>query len=103
MITFNSAISSNSALTGGAIYVIEDTPARYCEVRTINGGTATMEFNSKTAGWGFSVLDGDGVTTELGAHCKFYNPAGGTFNDQGHANFKCETGRASENGTSVCQ
>jgi hypothetical protein len=103
MITFNSAISSNSALTGGAIYVIQDTPSRYCEVRTIDGGTATMEFNSKTGSNLYSVLDGDGTTGEGGAHCKFYNAEGGTFNDQGHANLKCEPGRASEIGTSVCQ
>ena len=82
---YNTAVSSNNALTGGALYVIQDTPVRYCEVRTINGGTATIEYNDATASWGFSVLDGDGTSGEGGAHCKFYNPAGGTFNDQGQA------------------
>jgi hypothetical protein len=100
---YNTAVSSNVALTGGAIYVIEDTPVRYCEVRTINNGTATIAYNDATAGWGFSVLDGDGTTGTLGAHCKFYNSDGGTFNDQGHADQKCEAGRAAEDGTSVCE
>jgi predicted outer membrane repeat protein len=100
---YNTGVSWNDALTGGAIYVIEDQPGRYCEVRTIDNGTATIEFNDATAAWGFSVLDGDGTSGTGGAHCKFYNPAGGTFTDQGHADPKCEADRAAEDGTSVCQ
>ena len=100
---YNTAIAMNDALTGGALYVIEDTPVRYCEVRTINGGTATIEDNEATADWGFSVVDGDGLTGEGGAHCKFHNEPGGTFNAQDNSDDKCEAGRASESGTNLCQ
>jgi predicted outer membrane repeat protein len=99
---YNSTVSGNSALTGGALYVINDTPGRYCEVVAKDGGWAVIEYNEATAGWGFSVLDGDGALGTTGAHCKFYNLSGG-FIDRGHDDPKCETDRFTESNTSVCQ
>jgi hypothetical protein len=100
---YNPTIAWNDALTGGALYVIEDTPSRYCEVRTRDGGTATIEYNQATAGWGYSIIDGDGLAGTPGAHCKVYNPKDeGIFVTRGHANPKCEPDRAIEDGTNLC-
>jgi hypothetical protein len=102
---YNSTLAWNDALTGGALYVINDTPGRYCDVVAKDGGTVRIEYNLATATWpggGFSVIDGDGTPGTGGAHCKFYTLSG-TFVDGGHADPKCEADRFTETGTSVCQ
>jgi predicted outer membrane repeat protein len=87
----DSVVDGNTALTGAAIYVVDDNPSWYCEVvaRTTD---AFITNNVATAPWGYSILDGaDGVLG--GASCIFDQRGENQLVGAGNTSAFCEPGR----------